>query len=151
VWSAAAIGKEKERSCSSRRHKQQQASSNDDDTRDLGYAATTKAKGRIRARVSLTPASFVVFFRPQTKLVLWVLSEGSQAKSDVAYFYTPIPTWPVSTGYAAVSRVELVNGWPGQNGGFIFFGEFLFPNSASFPFFRHLLSVLLRSHGPKVK
>lgn len=28
------------------------SSSNDDDTRDLGYAATTKAKGRIRVRVS---------------------------------------------------------------------------------------------------
>jgi hypothetical protein len=59
------------------------SSSNDDDTRDLGYAATTKAKGRIRVRVS----PFVVFFRPQTKLVRWVLSEGSQAKSDVACSY----------------------------------------------------------------
>jgi hypothetical protein len=134
VWSAAAIGKQKERSCCSRRHKQQQqqqqGSSNDDDTRDLGYAATTKAKGRIRARVSLTPASFVVFFRPQTKLVLWVLSEGSQAKSDVACFYTPIPTWPVSTGYAVVGRVELVNGTPGHNGVFFFFfgGNFFLPS-----------------------
>lgn len=88
VWSAvAAIAKGKGRSCSSRRRKkqqQQQGSSNDDDTRDLGYAATRKAKGRIRVRVS---PFVVVFFRPQTKLVLWVLSEGSQAKSDVACSY----------------------------------------------------------------